>query len=237
MPSQSSKPEHPFGGAEEPRPHWNDSGAKSEEEGVLSEVTEGIPLRPRTSAVNGPPPEWVFPLEVTLEELAQGSKQRYKILRRLLSGKKKRVVLEINICPGWKQGTRIKFPRSGNERPNKAPQDIVFVVEELPHERFLRVGSTLRGRMEMTLAQALAGEGGVYHITGIDGEKIAVPVPASPVKLGTETTVKGAGMPIRKDGQVVGRGDLVIEWDILFPERLLDSQVEALRTLLNQGGV
>ena len=49
----------------------------------------------------------------------------------------------MNIKPGWKAGTRIIFDGKGDRLPGRPPQDIVFVIRELPHPRFTRVGDDL----------------------------------------------------------------------------------------------
>lgn len=48
-------------------------------------------------------------------------------------------VLEINVKPGWKEGTKITFEGKGNETRGGGPTpDLVFVVREAPHPRFTR---------------------------------------------------------------------------------------------------
>ena len=44
----------------------------------------------------------------------------------------------------------------------------------------------------------------------MDGEEYTLPIPRTLVEAADGTRVYGAGMPIRKDGKVVGKGDLVI---------------------------
>ena len=51
--------------------------------------------------------------------------------------------LEVAIKAGWKEGTRIIFEGKGDRLPGRPPQDIVFVVQELPHTRFTRAGDDL----------------------------------------------------------------------------------------------
>lgn len=45
-------------------------------------------------------------------------------------------VLTINIKPGWKSGTKITFPKEGDQNPGRIPADIVFVIKDKPHPRF-----------------------------------------------------------------------------------------------------
>ena len=38
-------------------------------------------------------------------------------------------VLSINVKPGWKSGTKITFPKEGDQHPGRTPADIVFVIK------------------------------------------------------------------------------------------------------------
>ena len=66
----------------------------------------------------------------------------------------------------------------------------------------------------------------------LDGRKIQVPLPAGVVKPGQETRVPGEGMPIRKDGSMSKKGDLIVKWDVVFPDRLTPAQQEGIRKVL-----
>lgn len=52
-------------------------------------------------------------------------------------------VIEINVKPGWKKGTKITFENKGDEQPGRIPADIVFVIDEKPHDTFSRAGDDL----------------------------------------------------------------------------------------------
>ena len=52
-------------------------------------------------------------------------------------------ILTITVKPGWKAGTKITFPREGDQGPNTIPADIVFILKDKPHPRFERVGNDL----------------------------------------------------------------------------------------------
>ena len=178
------------------------------------------------------PSEITRPLKVKLEDLLNGTTKRLKITRRLLPGEHEERVIEIDISPGYKAGTKIRFPHAGNEREGEEAQDLVFVVEEAPHDRFTREGNDLITTEKLALVDALTGTLSTRTITGLDGKKIPVAVPGPVVKPGAQTRVPGHGMPIRKDGQVRSRGDLIVKWDIVFPDKLSVSQRDAIRAAL-----
>lgn len=184
------------------------------------------------------PSEIRKPLKVSLEDLFNGATKHLKVGRRLMDGSTEDKVLDIQIHPGWKSGTKIRFPHAGNELPPSGEaQDLVFVVEEKPHEIFMRDGNNLIANVVIPLVEALAGPptGVKRHVKVVDmldGKKLQVPVPLGVVKPGQQTTIPGEGMPIRKDGAARTKGDLIVKWDVMFPDSLTNSQKEGIRKVL-----
>lgn len=203
-----------------PRPKRRASG-----KGTSSARANAFPESPA-------PSEIVRPLKVKLDDLAMGTTKKMKVTRRLLTGEQVEKTLEINILPGFKAGTKFRFKGEGNEREGADPQDLVFVLEEAPHDRFTRDGNDIITTEKISLLEALTGSGGTRQINALDGRRPSVTIPASVVKPGSQTRVPGFGMPIRKDGQVKNKGDLIVKWDITFPDRLTDSQKEGLKKVL-----
>ncbi|KAJ7593370.1 hypothetical protein C8J56DRAFT_930912 [Mycena floridula] len=180
-----------------------------------------------------PPAEISRPLKVSLEDLYTGSVKHLKVGRRLVDGTTEDKILDIQIHPGWKVGTKIRFSGAGNEQANGQSQDLVFVVEEKPHPLFTRDGNDLVCRISIPLVEALTGvTGGKKVVELLDGRKLQVPVPSGIVKPNQETTVPREGMPIRKDGSMQSKGNLVVKWDVTFPTILTASQKEGLRKIL-----
>ncbi|KZT67946.1 DnaJ-domain-containing protein [Daedalea quercina L-15889] len=185
-----------------------------------------------SSTPSAPPSEITRPLKVSLEDLYMGTTKHLKIGRKLLSGDTEEKVLEIQVLPGWKSGTKVRFPRAGNEQPTGEAQDLVFVVEEKPHDRFVREGNDLICHLSLPLVDALAGEGGRRTVEHLDGRKLQVTIPSGVVKPGQKTVLSGEGMPIRKEGTVRRKGDLTVQWDVNFPDRLTPAQKEGVRKVL-----
>ncbi|KAF8627050.1 hypothetical protein AX17_006390 [Amanita inopinata Kibby_2008] len=84
------------------------------------------------------PQEWIHPLNLTLEDLFHGKRLCFRITRRYLSGKTKGVVLDVDIPAGCRVGTKILFRDAGHERLDGMRQDVVFVIGEIKHKRFVR---------------------------------------------------------------------------------------------------
>ncbi|KAF8134966.1 hypothetical protein EV363DRAFT_1322156, partial [Boletus edulis] len=194
----------------------------------------GMPHRTQQRSTSAPAPqpsEITRPLKLSLEDLYSGSTKHLKVSRKLLDGSTEEKVLEIQVLPGWKVGTKIRFPRAGNEQPN-GDQDLAFVVEEKPHPVFTRDGDDLVCNLKIPLVEALTGSDTKKVVELLDGRKLQVPFPVGVVKPGQETRVVGEGMPIRKQASLKNKGDLVIRWDVQFPDRLTPPQKEGIRRIL-----
>ena len=97
-------------------------------------------------------------LNVALEDVLNGTTKKMKITKKVLNpdGMTTRTedkVLTIDVKPGWKAGTKITFPKEGDQGPNNIPADIIFVVKDKPHPVFTRDGSNIKYKARITLKQ------------------------------------------------------------------------------------
>ncbi|XP_057810897.1 uncharacterized protein LOC131025246 [Salvia miltiorrhiza] len=172
-------------------------------------------------------------LACSLEELYKGSRRKMKISRIVLDGSGKPVtveeVLSIHIKPGWKKGTKITFPEKGNHEAGAAPGDLIFVVDEKPHQVFKRDGNDLIINQKISLLDALTGK--TLKISTLDGRDLTVSV-SDIIKPGYEMMIQNEGMPISKEPGK--HGDLRIKFDIKFPSRLTVDQKSDLRRVLGR---
>lgn len=127
-------------------------------------------------------------------------------------------ILTINIKPGWKKGTKITFPEKGNETPGTIAADLMFVVDEKPHETFKRDGNDLIYTHRVPLQEALTDC--TVKIKTLDGRNLTVQVPEV-ITPGYEKVVPGEGMPIKNTGK---KGNLKIKFNVKFPARLTAEQ-------------
>ena len=100
----------------------------------------------------------IHDLKVSLEDIFKGCTKKMKISRRVLNpdGRTTRTeekVLDINVKPGWKEGTKITFPKEGDQLPHTIPADIVFILKNKPHAQFQRDGAHLIYKAKITLKQ------------------------------------------------------------------------------------
>ena len=171
-------------------------------------------------------------LPLSLEELYEGRTKKMKVTRSLASGEREAKVLEINVKPGWKAGTKLTFENAGDERAGVIPADICFTLTEKPHARFQREGDNLVVTKRISLRQALTAEGTVA-VTTLDGRRLTVPLPDNAViSPDYVLRVDGEGMPVSKRPGTYG--DLLINFDIQFPSRLSDDQKDVLAAALPQ---
>jgi len=202
----------------------------------FSGMPGGMPHRSSQRATSTPafqqPSEITRPLKVSLEELYNGATKHLKIGRKLLNGTTEDKVLEIHVVPGWKSGTRVRFPRAGNEQLSGEGQDLVFVVEEKPHPVFTRDGDDLRCTIKIPLVEALTADLIKRTVEYLDGRKLQITAPPGVLKPGRETRVSNEGMPIRRQGSMKRKGDLIMRWDVVFPDRLTPQQKEGIRRIL-----
>jgi len=180
-----------------------------------------------------PPQKTEVDLRLSLEDLFKGVTKRLRITRNVVddaTGKQMPVqeILEIDVRPGWKDGTKITFEGKGDEVRGGPPGDLVFVVREQPHPRFTRRGNDLHTKVQIPLVTALTG--GTVPVVGIDGRRVELAL-GTVVTPGSMRTLPGEGMPISK--QPGKRGDLVVTFDVQFPRAIPEDKKAALRAALS----
>jgi len=97
-------------------------------------------------------------LPLSLEDLLHGTTKKMKITRKVASAdghslNSDEKILTIDVRPGWKAGTRITFPREGDQLPGSVPADVVFVVQDKPHPLFVRDGADIKYRAKIGLRE------------------------------------------------------------------------------------
>ncbi|KAL5783203.1 hypothetical protein ACOSP7_008232 [Xanthoceras sorbifolium] len=198
-------------------------GGFSSSENIFRSYSEGNHTRK--------PPPVESKLPCSLEELYTGSTRKMKISRTVIDVNGRQApeseILTIDVKPGWKKGTKITFPDKGNEQPNQLPADLVFVIDEKPHDIYKRDSNDLIINHRVSLAEALGGT--TVNLTTLDGRDLSIPV-TDIVSPGYELVVDREGMPIAREPG--NRGDLRIKFEVKFPTRLTPEQRAGLKRAL-----
>uniref|UniRef100_A0A670HSS5 DnaJ homolog subfamily B member 13 n=2 Tax=Podarcis muralis TaxID=64176 RepID=A0A670HSS5_PODMU len=171
-------------------------------------------------------------LYLSLEDLFYGCTKKIKISRRVMNDDGhastiKDKILTIDVRPGWKQGTKITFQEEGDQGPNIIPADIIFIVKEKIHPRFKREDDNLIYVAPLPLGKALTGC--TVDVRTLDERLLNIPL-NDIVHPKYFKVVPGEGMPLASDPTC--KGDLIMYFDILFPQRLTPAKKEMLRHAL-----
>ncbi|KAG2493632.1 hypothetical protein HYH03_008149 [Edaphochlamys debaryana] len=175
------------------------------------------------------------PLKVTLEDLSRGVTKKLRITRHIVDGASGKMMpvqeeLQIDVRPGWKDGTKITFSGKGDEHPGRPADDLVFIVTTQPHPAFTRQGNDLCTSVKLPLVTALTG--GSVAVPTLDGRRVQLSVGEGVVTPGTERVLPSEGMPISKGPDAGKKGCLRVKFDVVFPTSLTQEQKDKIRAIL-----
>nr|QKY15041.1 dnaj-like protein/chaperone protein dnaj 2 (DJA2) [Polytomella parva] len=131
---------------------------------------------------------------------------------------------------GARSGQRITLRgEAGSSEPGLAPGDLVLTINIREHETFKRSGADLLMKHNLTLAEALCGT--TFTIPHLDGRLLRITsLPGEVIKPGTFKRIEEEGMPIY--GLALSKGNLYIEFDVIFPDQLSWDQVQKLKSVM-----
>ncbi|XP_054710108.1 dnaJ homolog subfamily A member 2-like [Uloborus diversus] len=139
--------------------------------------------------------------------------------------------LEVHVDKGMQDGQKIFFRGDGNQQPGVEPGDVIIVLQQLPHEKFVRDGHDLLMPHTLTLTESLCGFSMV--IKHLDGRDLVIKHgPGDVIEPGSVKGVVCEGMPIYKNP--FERGNLYVKFSVTFPENhFADAEtIKALELLL-----
>lgn len=171
-------------------------------------------------------------IEVSLEEIATGCTKKLKIRRKINDERgrftEEERLVEINIKPGWKAGTKVTYPEHGDKFPGRQPADITFILKDKPHALFSRDSdNNILHTANVSLKQALLGVS--YCIQGLDRRRHDVNI-RDIVHPGYVKRYPNEGLPLPKTPSK--RGDLIVTFNIEFPTSLTYNQRRVLSDCL-----
>jgi len=169
------------------------------------------------------------PLLCLLSEIYKGHTKRLRVTRTIYDEyggqRQESNIIEIKVEPGWRAGTRVTVLEAGDIYPGMTPGDLVFVLEEKPHEYYKRDGDNLIYTAKISLCQALTGV--KINLPTLDGTFVDITIRDHVIEPGFVHKIPGRGMPIHKrPGEY---GDLLIKFDVQFPKRIAESDKQAVK--------
>lgn len=141
------------------------------------------------------------------------------------------ILNHLSIKLGFKAGTRITYSGEGDEVEPGLAENIVFVLREVKHDRFVREGDDLHYEISVSICESLCGF--THDIVMLDEqERIKRLKKRVPVTNKTTQVIAGEGMPISKS-KTGEKGDLIVSFVVDFPDyELNDEQKEHIRAAL-----
>ena len=142
---------------------------------------------------------------------------------------------EIEVKPGMKPGTVLRFIGEGNQPSDRLKGDLIVTIGQTEHESIRRVGDNLIYRHKISLADALTIS--VVEFSTLDGEIIKYR-PDQIISPELKKVFYGKGMPIYNDDPLSPlmmnhtRGNFILTFQIEFPNSLSSSQKEIVGSIL-----
>eukprot|EP00285_Hemiselmis_virescens_P006004 CAMPEP_0173390084 /NCGR_PEP_ID=MMETSP1356-20130122/14289_1 /TAXON_ID=77927 ORGANISM="Hemiselmis virescens, Strain PCC157" /NCGR_SAMPLE_ID=MMETSP1356 /ASSEMBLY_ACC=CAM_ASM_000847 /LENGTH=346 /DNA_ID=CAMNT_0014347405 /DNA_START=78 /DNA_END=1114 /DNA_ORIENTATION=- len=165
-------------------------------------------------------------LSCTLLDLYNGVKKTVSVSKKRVSGTGEvdayTKTYVIAAQPYWIDGTTLVFEKEADD----VTGDVVFTVKVEPHGVFAIKGYNLHMMHELPLHKALTGV--VLSIAMPDGRKLNLSV-EEVIHPNYIKVIKGEGLVDKQAGR---RGDLVIEFRIIFPQTLAPIQRELITAAL-----
>ncbi|SYZ65834.1 heat_shock_protein_DNAJ (plasmid) [Leishmania braziliensis MHOM/BR/75/M2904] len=138
--------------------------------------------------------------------------------------------VQVIVERGMAHRQRITFPRMADEEVGvERTGDFVVALQQVKHDIFTRDDCDLHMRHHLSLAEALCGF--QFKFTHLDGRELVVRQARGTItKPGDVKCVIGEGMPVHR--QPSKFGNLVIEFEVTYPDRIESAQLQLLREAL-----
>jgi chaperone protein DnaJ len=135
-------------------------------------------------------------------------------------------IIEVEIEPGMKWGETLSFYGESDQAPDCMTGDLIFTLKPKHDEKFNyeRKGDDLYIKHEISFVDALTGTN--FNLPTLSGKDLHLTYP-DPINPGDVLCVPNQGMPVR--GKVETFGDLVVQFDVKFPDKVTEDQKKAIK--------
>ena len=175
------------------------------------------------------PPPIIKHLSISLEQAYNGCAMPIEIERWVVNDRVKTIekeTLYVDIPAGLDSNELIVFREKGNIVNDKLKGDVKIFIKVLNHTAFKRNGLNLIFEKEISLKEALCGFS--FELDHLSGKKYRINNGNGTV-IGTNYQKVVPGLGLKRNGH---SGNLVIIFNIKFPEKISLEQVDALNKIL-----
>jgi DnaJ family protein A protein 2 len=138
--------------------------------------------------------------------------------------------VNVEIDKGVKEGKKIVLPGEADQEPGLETGDLVFVIQEEPHELFKRSGDDLIMERDILLIDALTGYS--FKFNHLDKRPVIITIKSNDIiKPGDIKEAPNLGMPVYT--RTYECGSLFIKFNLIFPTALTKDQIIGLKTVFN----
>ena len=171
-------------------------------------------------------------ISITLEQAFAGipsvqiTFDRVVVVQQLQSTEEE--TIHLNIPAGISDGETIVLQEKGHVIQDKVKGDLHLLIKVQIHKEFSRNGMDLLYKKTLSLKEALCGFS--LEIPHLSGKMLRISHSATShvIKPNEKKPIPGFGM--LKNGQ--NPGNLIIEFEILFPDKLTEEQIKGLSSIL-----
>ncbi|HKW48852.1 MAG TPA: J domain-containing protein [Gemmatimonadaceae bacterium] len=136
----------------------------------------------------------------------------------------------ITVPSGAENGSRIRLKGQGGRGERNGPPGDLLITFQVEADRFFRrEGLDVIAPVPINIAQATLGSR--ISVRTLDGKRVAIRIPPGTAN-GKRFRVRGQG--IERDA---ARGDLIVQVDVLVPEKLTEDQERAMKEFAEAGGL
>jgi molecular chaperone DnaJ len=136
-------------------------------------------------------------------------------------------IIELDIPHGVVDGMRMTLNGKGNAIKNGITGNLNVTIQELPHEKYVRVGNDIKRSLKLTYPQLVLGD--KVELETIDGTKIRITINEL-TNVGETLGIKGKGL---KQLNSQNRGDLLLNIELELPTSISDEEREIIKSLKN----
>jgi DnaJ-class molecular chaperone len=157
------------------------------------------------------------PVDIQIWSMSKGSGEKKMTTENIM----------VEVQPGTDTNDSFAIQGMGNDAGEGSRGDIKIVFRVLPHDEFERRGLDLVFRRTLTLKESLCGFS--FEIKHLNGKLLTFNNEKSRaiVYPGLKKIIPGMGMI--RDGTT---GNLVVEFDVKFPDSLTSEQIESIKQIL-----